>query len=223
MKLYKFRSLSDMGVILDIVLNERLHCAHYKDLNDPFEGLFYSVIRSSSLASPLTSPFSSIFSPIFTGGVKSKKRKSVSDILDENKEIRVCSLSSSLNDVRMWSHYADNHQGVAIEIDFEGFEKDIIEVKYDANLPEFSESLKIAPTPKDILSIKTKHWNYENEYRIIQGEQFYDLSGRITGVYTGIRISKLHSGLLLKAAPSVQIYSTKLNEIKVIVEPNKPL
>lgn len=40
MKLYKFRSLDNIEFTFDILLNERLYCANYKDLNDPFEGIF---------------------------------------------------------------------------------------------------------------------------------------------------------------------------------------
>ena len=42
MKLYKYRSLHNLEFILDVLLNERLHCAPYTKLNGPFEGVFYT-------------------------------------------------------------------------------------------------------------------------------------------------------------------------------------
>jgi len=46
MKLFKYRSLRTMEFILDIFLNERLHCAPYSELNDPFEGMFFYPFRA---------------------------------------------------------------------------------------------------------------------------------------------------------------------------------
>lgn len=47
-----------------------------------------------------------------------KSPKSISELpLFENKT--VCSLTASLSDIRLWSHYADGHTGVAIEIDID--------------------------------------------------------------------------------------------------------
>ena len=36
--LYKYRSLENLGRILDILLHERLYAANFKNLNDPMEG-----------------------------------------------------------------------------------------------------------------------------------------------------------------------------------------
>lgn len=58
MILYKFKPLiseENKEHIKDIIDNNRLHCANYKKLNDPFEGLFYEIVRSGGLTSSLTS------------------------------------------------------------------------------------------------------------------------------------------------------------------------
>ncbi|MEI8205410.1 MAG: hypothetical protein WCG03_00870 [Kiritimatiellales bacterium] len=43
MLLYKYRSLENFEYVLDIILNEHLHCAPYENLNAPFEGIFKAV------------------------------------------------------------------------------------------------------------------------------------------------------------------------------------
>ena len=40
MILFKFKSLGTLDHVLDILLNDRLYCAPYSNLNDPFEGQF---------------------------------------------------------------------------------------------------------------------------------------------------------------------------------------
>src|SRR3569623_70293 len=101
MLFYKLRGFEKPDRIHDILTNERLYCAPWYQLNDPFEGRIRQ--RMS-----------------FPGW----KRRVISDgTLDdfypsEEGVFRVCSLSASVNDVRLWSHYADGHSGLAVEIDY---------------------------------------------------------------------------------------------------------
>jgi len=115
----------------------------------------------------------------------------------------------------MWSFYANDHKGIAIEIDFTGFEKDIKEVHYLNELPEYNLT---TPDPAEILTKKTNHWCYESEYRIIQKNAYYSIKGRIKAIYLGQRILDVHLEILKKIIPSaIPIYTTKLdtNEIKI--------
>ncbi|MGR3174323.1 MAG: hypothetical protein ACUZ8N_06955 [Candidatus Scalindua sp.] len=40
MKAYKFRPASQIAFASDIIINKRLHCADWKNLNDPMEGTY---------------------------------------------------------------------------------------------------------------------------------------------------------------------------------------
>ncbi|MES9934584.1 MAG: DUF2971 domain-containing protein [Candidatus Sedimenticola sp. PURPLELP] len=218
MKLYKYRTLSNLDYTLDILFKERLHCAPYDELNDPFEGLFLSVmhiggsINSSSLN----------FAPI-NGSRKVTRPKSISD-LPVPGGTRICSLSGSKSDVRLWSHYAEGHTGIAIEVDIESNSECLHEVEYVDQLKEFSYSLLTAPESYEILKIKSKHWLYEKEYRLISKEQFFYVSGKITGIYLGLRISDHMRNMLLRVVgDNIPIYSTKLNEEKIKIELNKKI
>ena len=112
MKLYKFRSLDNLEFVLDILLNEQLYCSTYESLDDPLEGLFYTIIN-----------------PLGTS-MKLLQYKCIDGLPTYNSDLRICSLSSSFRDIRMWSHYASGHTDVAIEIDFENHLSDAIEVNY---------------------------------------------------------------------------------------------
>jgi len=200
MKFYKFKSLEQIKYAFDIIEKEQLYCADYGKLNDPFEGQFFVIIRQGAFSSDFSSGFDRV-------------EKELKEILEP---LKICSLSKDLNDVRLWSFYANDHKGIAIEIDFTGFENDAAKVDYLKTLPEFN--LK-THDPAKILTKKTKHWCYESEYRIIQKNDYYSIKGRINAVYLGQRISDAHMNKLNKITPStIPIYTTKLDphNIKIV-------
>lgn len=203
MKLYKFRSLDNIEFVLDILLNERLYCAPYSDLNDPLEGLFYT-----------------IYSPNIYSKKRLRRYREIQDLPTKYSDIKICSLSEELNDIRMWSHYASGHTGVAIEIDFTNNNQDLKKVTYDPGLQKHSDSLLFESTPKEILSFKTEHWDYEQEYRILQDIDYYDISGRITGIYFGVRTSDFHRELLSKAVHNkYELINTRLDRKNIKIRP----
>ncbi len=217
MKLYKYRSLKDMEFALDILLNERLHCAPYNELNDPFEGMFFSSFYTNDSKNYLLKIY-------YKPGTKIKEARSVRDIPSVSKS-KVCSLSATMSDVRLWSYYADGHQGIAIEIDFTGKEADIKKISYVKELQErgstFITSL-ILPE-EAILTFKTNHWHYEQEYRIIQENDYYQIPKAITAIYTGMNVSDTRLALLRKIVPShIPIVQTKINPYTLEIEPKVP-
>ena len=119
----------------------------------------------------------------------------------------------------MWSHYADGHKGIAIEIDSSNI-KNTWEVKYVNELlgvgQTFLSSLWIK---QEGLKNKTFHWDYEKEYRIIGKEKYFDISNKIKAVYCGIRTPEESINILRKAIPNnIPIISTVLNKKKLVIE-----
>jgi hypothetical protein len=126
---------------------------------------------------------------------------------DFTKEICVCCFSKNMNEVLMWSHYADNHKGVCLEfeIDPKKYKGSLWEMKYDNKLTildkvELHEDgtlkLNIETTGK-FLSTKFKNWAYEEELRItIIPEDSYkpgtmiDYLGNLTSIFFGKKSSK---------------------------------
>lgn len=204
MKLYKFRSLDNLEFVLDILLNERLYCSTYESLDDPLEGLFYTIIN-----------------PLGTS-MKLLQYKCIDDLPTYNSDLRICSLSSSFRDIRMWSHYASGHTGVAIEIDFENHLSDATEVNYKLGLQKHGTTLLAGSTPTEVLSYKTKHWDYEDEYRIIRKDDYYPITGRISAVYFGVRTTDFHKELLKKSSPRcIKFVDTRLDRKNIVVRPVK--
>lgn len=100
------------------------------------------------------------------------------------RDFGICSLTAVGSSILMWAHYADSHHGYCVGLDVDLLEKfmetnpdalrvtfDIYEVEYIKKFPvlkpfEMSrEELITRP-----LTIKSKQWEYEQEYRLISLE-----------------------------------------------------
>ena len=219
MKLYRFRAMSSIENVLDIIVNEQLHCAPYDKLNDPLEGVFLSVIRNDSVLSNLGLSGSKFTLP---NSPPTISQASVTDLPFANQTL-VCSLSATMADIRLWSHYAGGHTGVAIEIEFDEPDE-LHEIEYRDSLAEFTPSLLGGPTSSDVLRLKTRHWEYEREFRLLTTEEFYPITGRITGIYLGLRTTELLAGVILRAvAAAIPVYRTKVNIRSLEIEQGAPL
>lgn len=216
MLLYKFKGAGELLHLLDIAVHERLFCQTYSKLNDPFEGQFRSVIRYANIANlgfgqgnfnpnPLRHPGRVVYQNL--------------DDLPIPGATRVCSLSEAVTDVRMWSLYADSHQGVAVEIDFLGIEEHIHRVQYSDDLPKFGTSILAGARPEEVLSCKTTHWRYERECRIIGTDEYFEVDRRIRRVIVGLR-AKDELVLLLKKVmhPRVTIARASLDHEGVAIQ-----
>ncbi|MFA5238968.1 MAG: DUF2971 domain-containing protein [Phycisphaerae bacterium] len=219
MILYKYRSLANFEHVLDIILNQRLYCSTYPELNDPFEGIFETRIHSRMIS------------------IQSKSYQKAEDFFEgEIDKIKICSLSSDLNDVRLWPYYADGHKGIVLGIDFSELER-IYEVKYPEKLPssgwwDYAIALGGPSIHIDniyeILSHKTKHWEFESEHRIIDESKYleegkyFNIKDRIKAIYLGTRTSDKYRDLLKQIVQDkIPFWTTKINHEKVIVEPDK--
>lgn len=226
MLLYKYRSLENFEYVLDIIFNERLHCAPYEELNDPFEGIFlstYTIGAPPTLGYPYgginaSRPVSPSLGKLL--GREISSHHNVNEICFDRQKNKICSLSASLNDVRLWSYYADGHKGITFELDLPEDTSSLHPVTYSETLPKFSGTVLGAPYSHEVLSCKTKHWAHEEEYRIISEDSFFPVAGKIKAIYLGGRITDSYRDLLKKViAGKFPIYRTQINKIKIAVEP----
>lgn len=213
MRLYKFRSLSNIEFVLDIIYNQRLYCSTYDKLNDPFEGLFLSNLFDLSKR-----PFGSRFLGGDSGAyrVVASAKHLNSSILESS---RICSLSSSISDVRLWSHYGDGHTGIAIEIEVNDDDDLIKKIEYRDCLPSFNIENATEDNVSSLLNKKTLHWQHEQEYRIITSKKYYCIREKIRTIYLGSRVSEFHADILKKAVgDNINICHTSINPHLVEVE-----
>jgi hypothetical protein len=166
MKLYRFRKLSselDCCRLREIIETSKFWCSNFWELNDPMEGVFNINIISG---------WESI----------------IGDILSIKSEYKICSFTGEegFKDPAIWGYYADGFKGVAIEVETNPNNTDLVRVDYDYNLPEYLHSGNPHSQAKTILKTKSEAWVRENEYRfLVKSDEHQHKIGKITAIYFG--------------------------------------
>ncbi len=160
----------------------------------------------------------------FRVAMESKLNEILSTMGDTLKIVStIACLSESIDSVIMWSHYAQNHEGFALEYDLrfllEHGEMNccILPViygndRFDANsFIQWYIAKSMGLDVKNIDSLshlkmaihKSTQWEYENEWRIIHSEKQSDPHSRATSlkivpkaIYYGERISNINKKIL---------------------------
>ena len=185
MKLYHFTSLESFTKIW---VTKQLLFSESRNLNDCFEKQRY--IDSSSPDGAMLYLYNPKALEKYYKVLA--KYKQISFALDSEKE-------DGFKSPMMWGHYAHNENGVCIELDSEklpSLKKAFMgKVIYDYNVPSIPFDERILLGESDIHSfiqeyqekiffIKHKHWEHENEYRIISNEMgSLSIADAITRIY----------------------------------------
>jgi len=153
---YKFRSACPPEYVKDIIENNRLFCASKDSLNDPWEGTFGTYILASTSAADAA-------------------QRHVQILM---KELRVCALSESVDNVLTWAYYASGFSGFAIEVEIpepqtyhpnraEGLIR-VRRIRYeDGNHLGLLPSDDPEAASYEALAGKLPKWQHEDEVRII--------------------------------------------------------
>jgi hypothetical protein len=184
MILYKYKAPIPFEHVADILINKRLYCCPYYDLNDPFEGIFLEALRMERSSKRFLTPSTpdDLMSP------------------EELVAMRVCSLSSDGSNALLWSLYAQRLQGVCFEIDCSDLKPTPVRVKYPRETPIFEEPGH-APSPVYALSHKREEWQFEKEYRLIGVDEYVLIQDRIRRVILGPRCNENIATIIRKITP----------------------
>jgi Protein of unknown function (DUF2971) len=167
---YKFRGQSQIAFALEIMFENRLFCAERSTLNDPMEGIFSFGISAED---------------------KTDYQPFLSELGNERKPLRICSLCMTFNCHLLWAHYAEGFRGLAIEIELPDNAPEISEVEYGGVFGylklEHEKDAKLAA--RKVLSSKNKEWSYEREVRILQPETNYELPNPVRRIIVGHRMN----------------------------------
>lgn len=205
MILYKYKSLNNLWHILDVVLNQRVYCAHWKELNDPFEGKYEIML-----------------------GEKSEELESLieSKVERQRDSFRIASFSANPTNFLLWSHYADGHKGCAIELEIDENNHNLQEVYYSPFSSVIQREEETEMNLFHLFNSKTEAWEYENEYRIIIKDKYHTLDQPVSRILLGPLVDVVKETLLTRALPHIEFIKTKLNKeqgILEIVSANQPL
>lgn len=102
----------------------------------------------------------------------------------EKYKTRICSLSKDFKHTLLWSHYADSHKGCCIEVSVVNEREQSTLVQYKTILPEIHD----IEEGKNLLSHKSKLWEYEDEVRFFRKTPFLNI--KIHQIIFGQKVSK---------------------------------
>lgn len=199
-KVYKFRGI-DKAV--KIITSQEFYFSNPTAFNDPFDCSLDNVLnysqsdvqnylkRQKNLTSNDISTILSVFnnSPTdFNKIVNGQKETAI------NKR-GVLALGKSNKPILLWSHYAQNHEGVAIELDLSKDPDFFLmprNIEYVNNYTPLNYLSNPEATIDDTLGLKSEVWKYEEEFRVYKNQ-----SGAvkikpeaITGIYFGLKSSQ---------------------------------
>jgi hypothetical protein len=114
----------------------------------------------------------------------------VAEIIRQKRRLLVCSLSTTFDCQLLWAHYASGFKGLAVEVELPDESPFIRMVNYRGVFAytSFDQPMNAEVLAGQILSSKYKEWAYEKEVRILQSDQWHQLSTPVKRVIAGHRI-----------------------------------
>lgn len=182
---YKYLSctMSD-EFIRCLLIDSDFYLGSCRDFNDPFDTTA-NVVNNGSIKD-MRKRFSQIIENNLPNLKKAEREAEVSrlmnnysnnpdtfkKILEKNTQAAgIYSFTENKKDILMWSHYASQHKGFLLQFELA---QDIdsflyaLRMDYSSNYPEYDISKGFENSFKQILLRKSKHWEYEKEWRILR-------------------------------------------------------
>lgn len=224
--LYKYKPMNQFT--LDIIASKRIYYAFPESFNDPFDTKCYFT-RSTAIAICTDADKVARVFPDAPDIMVFEQKNVSSDIntfQDKLKNFGIVSLAESATDILMWSHYADNHKGICIELERSennalGDHEKTDKVKYTQRYPSLSSNIlldneKFNSSLKRVLYTKSKQWEYEKEWRTVkpQGGKTYSLPGDVKSITFGARSSQMDIEIVKKliVGTDIKLFQAELKQ-----------
>jgi|SRR5581483_2775970 len=227
-KLYKYRPLSMDARkeilrerLSDILLNDRLYFPTRLEFNDPFDcripiswdGLTMDEMERKLLEVYRRKPPVGLRGSVedyvkercTDGSIEELTRTNIGRQVTEDRmnKLRVLCLCECPDNILMWSHYGNNHEGVCLEFSTRngGYFSGAVSVKYSEIYPRLNVAMDSISLADGMIRTKAASWAYEREWRIINQEadslHFFP-SNCLSGVVLGCQIASENEDLMVK-------------------------
>ena len=247
---YKFIDESCQEHSERIFTHDELYLSSFTDFNDSFDCTFRPTFEGSKydkakfaqiavrndggrlkrkeLREKVREELPQFDDPDFRNGVRNS-------MMREMKKWGICCFSAVRDNILMWSHYANKHQGFCLEFANErNDERFGVELRDDGQYEEpmvsaplqveYSDIYPVANlihdnVSKEIFLTKAKEWAYEEEWRLIVPHQLGTWqfpSQYLTGVIFGCRMSDEHKEMIREwrrhREPAISYYEARESE-----------
>ena len=200
---YKYKSirdLIDLDRILDIINNKRIYMPSFDELNDPFESYLVN------------------FDLSYTGSSITSAAGERPAFIDEIfKPYGILSLTDNCKNQVMWASYSNMYKGICL-----GFEnlpkvKPIKYIEKNHSIPTLDSENKIKDKDiEKILMSKYNNWKYEQEYRLLSKDKFYNIEKNLKLIIIGHRIDEHIKEMLYRECinNNIEVYTTYIDYIR---------
>ncbi|EPZ5424657.1 DUF2971 domain-containing protein [Vibrio parahaemolyticus] len=206
---------------LNALAQKRVWYSKPANFNDPFDTRFYVTGKLHSYEQETdTAKLKQIFGKDMSDAIV-KKKISLEGELEQFRrgieELGILSLASSNKNLLMWSHYAEDHKGMCLE--FERKDGELL-ADFDSTQPIFYTDNHPTLSPKSLLDnsstlsnkkrilySKSKHWEYEQEWRHIveNGNKLHPWPAPLKAVYFGCKVDESDIKLVRNVIADPQI------------------
>ena len=226
--LFKYKPINQFT--LDIIANHRIYYPLPESFNDPFDTRCSFKEKKGMIHITDPQKIDAAFAGQNTSGMGVFKRKDftneITQFQNRLKSFGILSLAETAKDILMWSHYADDHKGICIELERSpdnelGNSESTRKVAYAQSYPSLTpKSLgsahEIDAALKRVLYTKSKQWTYEDEWRNFKdtGGKVYSLPGEIKSLTFGCRVSDMDIDIIKKLVigSNIALYQASLKE-----------
>lgn len=243
-RLYKYKGISSTG-LSDIFSQNKIYLTNPTTFNDPFDCRPQITIHRDPYKQK------KYFKKLLKKRNPELSKTDINQLLKNNNKLELIKspeglkslykdfisgigiycLSEKPDDILMWAHYAKSHTGICLEFDVTKVSTlfwESFKVRYQQNFPIVN--MMLIGDSKELLKallVKSSHWNYEEERRILMpplegnpeqgGPGEYSFQPELlTGVILGAQITPDDEKLIRKLADShvtpITVYKAQLNE-----------
>lgn len=170
--LYMYSSIDSAKKILE---NSQLWMSSFDSFNDPFE--FSFTLNNDYTKEEFTKWFcnaSKTDNRMIARNLFSNKEKvdnTIKKVIQKTlKGYGIKCFTTNYDNLLMWAHYANNHEGVCFKFDIQkdvDFFQDLLQVVYDDTYTQLNY-IKSQNNTAEILRHKSEAWKYEEEWRVLK-------------------------------------------------------
>lgn len=224
--LFKFTKLDENNpnYLSDILIDKKLYHSTPDQFNDPFECKpNWSLPKNPEKVKKIKKHLIEL--SIRLGIPAKEAQKLVTDRMKDRRklessiyrschkslnEMRICSFTTTNENLLFWSHYAKSHEGICLEFDATKMPfKGAFKVKYQNKYPTVQYPAtynKLSLTP---VLTKSREWEYESEFRTVfvpgidsqpknDGQSLILTGNELKAVYFGAKITKSQKQKILE-------------------------
>lgn len=214
MKVYKYLPFSSGSKC--ILTDGTMKFSHHSEFNDPFDcKTVYDIEKSMAYLKSRPDLFKEAgrrlkLSPAQRLSKRKQMEHGIKRSLESGEfhdgvigEVGICCLTKKPDNILMWSHYAENHEGFVVEFTVDDSPQNIHmnnveerlfgwDVEYTKDMPIITAGERDFNAVKDVFLMKSPDWSYEAEYRVLSmkkgaGIHAFDQK-RISKVIAGVKM-----------------------------------